>query len=153
MKTGLKYFVPITLIAMGLAWTCEQIAALFGIQLPQQDLVLFFTNPNVPASKKLLFAALALFVCPPVEELVFRKFLHRWLLRRWMGFPVAAAISGIAFGAVHLNLATFIPLCFLGVAFAWLYEKNGRLSAPITCHFLFNLVNLILCFVSLLFAE
>ena len=79
--------------------------------------------------------------------------LHRWILRRWMGFGMAAAISGAVFAAVHLNLATFIPLLFLGVAFAWLYEKDGRLTAPVTCHFLFNLVNLIFCFISLLFAD
>ena len=150
MKTGLKYFVPVTLIAMALAWACEQIAALLGIELPQQDLVLFFTSPKVPMARKLVIGAIALFVCPPIEELIFRKFLHRWVLRRWMGFWMAAAISGVVFAAVHLNLATFIPLLFLGVAFAWLYEKDGRLMASITCHFLFNLTNLIFCFIALL---
>ena len=62
------------------------------------------------------------------------------------GFPVSAAlVSGAVFAAVHLHACTFLPLWFLGVAFAWLYWKSGTLFSSMLCHFLFNLVNLIMC--------
>ena len=76
-------------------------------------------------------------------------------LRRWIGrklqrgaegnFPlVAALVSGAVFAAVHLHAATFVPLWFLGVAFAWLYWRTGSILAPMFAHFLFNATNLAL---------
>ena len=38
MKLALKWFLPITLVAMGLAWGSEQIALLLGFDPPPQDL-------------------------------------------------------------------------------------------------------------------
>jgi membrane protease YdiL (CAAX protease family) len=32
----------------------------------------------------------------------------------------------------------------MGLLFAWLYERTGRLSAPIACHAVNNLVTLLL---------
>jgi membrane protease YdiL (CAAX protease family) len=102
----------------------------------------------------------AVFIAPVFEELIFRKGLFRFC--RWCGarrrggkgeffggdFPlISALVSGAIFAAVHLHAATFLPLWFLGVAFAWLYWKSGALFSPILCHFLFNLVNLALCLV------
>lgn len=61
-------------------------------------------------------------------------------------FPVVSAlVSGAVFAAVHLHPATFAPLWFLGVAFAWLYWRSGTIRSSMTCHFLFNLLNLLLC--------
>ena len=61
-------------------------------------------------------------------------------------FPlVAALVSGAVFAAVHLHAATFVPLWFLGVAFAWLYWKSGTIFSSMLCHFLFNLINFTLC--------
>ena len=62
--------------------------------------------------------------------------------------PVWAAmlLSGFVFALVHVNAVTFIPLWFIGVAFAWLYSKTGTILAPMLVHFIFNLVNLCLAF-------
>ena len=162
MKLALKWFAPITLTAMGLAWISEQVALLLGFEPPPQDLVKLFTNPNVAWQIKAKYAAIAVLLAPVLEELIFRMGLFRfclWCGRRikkeetevWNGsltFPVVSAlISGAVFAAVHLHAATFVPLCFLGVAFAWLYWKSGTVFSSMLCHFLFNLVNLVLCLV------
>ena len=53
--------------------------------------------------------------------------------------------SCFLFAFVHVNAATFIPLWFLGVAFAWLYVRTGTLLAPMAVHFIFNAINLTFC--------
>ena len=160
MILALKWFVPITLAAMGLAWISEQVALLLGFEPPPQDLVKLFTNPNVAWQIKAKYAAIAVLLAPGIEELIFRMGLFRfclWCGRRrkkeetevWNGsltFPVVSAlISGAVFAAVHIHAATFLPLWFLGVAFAWLYWKSGTVFSSMLCHFLFNLVNLVIC--------
>lgn len=155
MKLALKWFLPITLVAMGLAWLSEQVALLLGFDPPPQDLVKLFTNPNIAWSIKAKYAVFAIAIAPVLEEFVFRMGLFN--LCRWVGrkmkkgsvegkFPlVAALVSGAVFAAVHLHAATFAPLWFLGVAFAWLYWKAGTIRSSMLCHFLFNLINLTLC--------
>ena len=164
MKLALKWFVPITLAAMGLAWVSEQVALLLGYDPPPQDLVRLFTNPNVAWKIKAKYAALAVLVAPILEELIFRMGLFnicRWIGRKILsrdsedgaeqkkrGFPfIAALVSGAIFAVVHFHAATFVPLWFLGVAFAWLYWKSGVIRSSMLCHLLFNVINLALCFV------
>ena len=166
MKLALKWFVPITLVAMGLAWVSEQVALLLGFDPPPQDLVKLFTNPNIAWQVKAKFAALAVLVAPVLEELIFRMGLFnlcRWIWNRVARMRTASAeqphnvfgarewlsalISGAVFAAVHLHAATFLPLWFLGVAFAWLYWKSGTIRSSMLCHFLFNLINLALCLI------
>ena len=166
MKLALKWFLPITLIAMGLAWVSEQVALLLGFDPPPQDLVKLFTDPNIAWTIKAKYAAFAVIAAPIVEEFVFRMGLFnlcRWIGRKLHGakqipqspnlsilqsstFPlVSALVSGAVFAAVHVHAATFAPLWFLGVAFAWLYWKSGTIRSSMLCHFLFNLINLSLC--------
>ena len=164
MKLALKWVMPITLGAMGLAWVSEQVAVLLGLGLPDpQPLVQLFTNPNVSWKIKAGYAAWAVILAPVYEEIIFRMGLFKflcWARRKYdarrgrdvsqerKGFPVAAAlVSGAMFAAVHFHAATFAPLWFLGVAFAWLYWKSGTIYSPILCHFLFNLIELCLCLI------
>lgn len=166
MILALKWFVPVALTAMGLAWVSEQVALLLGFDPPPQDLVKLFTNPRVAWTVKAKYAFYAVAAAPVLEELIFRMGIFN--LCRWVGrkigairsrrsgvaaasvagvaFPwPSALVSGAVFAAVHLHAATFLPLWFLGVAFAWLYWKSGSIRSSMFCHFLFNLVNLLLC--------
>ena len=162
MKLALKWFLPITLTAMGLAWVSEQVALLLGFDPPPQDLVKLFTDPNIAWQIKAKYAALAVLAAPVIEEVVFRMGLFnlcRWIGKKLAarrrgenatngcnGFPlVSAIVSGAIFAAVHVHAATFAPLWFLGVAFAWLYWKSGKIASSMLCHFLFNLINFSLC--------
>lgn len=161
MLLALKWFIPITSVAMGLAFCSEQVALFLGFDPPPQDLVRLFTDPNVLWTVKTKYAVVAVVLAPVLEELIFRKGLFKlcvWIGRRIAEskgdgaenetprFPVAAAlVSGAVFAAVHLHAATFLPLWFLGVAFAWLYWKSGKIFSSMLCHFLFNAINLALC--------
>jgi membrane protease YdiL (CAAX protease family) len=77
---------------------------------------------------------------PPAEELLFRGVLYPWGKR--VGFPrLALWGTSILFGAVHMNLLSFVPLTLLAVCLALLYEWTDNLLAPITAHSLFNAFN------------
>ena len=78
-----------------------------------------------------------------MEEPLFRGIVFRGLAKS-MPIWAAMAVSGFLFALIHVNAATFVPLWFLGVAFAWLYWKTNSILAPMTAHFLFNLLNLVL---------
>ena len=53
-------------------------------------------------------------------------------------------------GLGGLLLILVPPLLVLGAGFGWVYDKTGRLTAPIVMHALFNAGNLVL---ALLFVE
>ncbi len=154
MKFAFKWFPPIALVALGLAWISGQACSLLGYEAPPQILVQLFTDPNVHWTAKAKCAIMAVIVCPVVEETIFRCGLFKWTCRRWLkwGFWPAALGTSVLFAAAHYFaggvptlVATFLPLAFLGVAFAWTYENTGKLYAAMTVHLLFNLLNLVLC--------
>lgn len=83
-------------------------------------------------------------VCAPFfEELFFRGFLYN-ALRRRLGFGAAAVLSAALFSVIHQVNANLLPLFVLGLLFAWLYERTGRLVAPMAFHAVFNGISLLL---------
>jgi len=89
---------------------------------------------------QIFLAILAVFVAPVTEELLFRGILYPFIKQR--GYPnLALWGTAVLFGALHLNLMTFVPLTCLGVVLAWLYDTTDNLAAPIFAHSLFNLAN------------
>lgn len=83
------------------------------------------------------FTLLAVVLAPVVEELVFRGCVYRFLkgrLRRNLAF----LLSAFCFALLHGNLASFLPLLFLGIALAVTYEVTGNIRVPIVIHGCFN---------------
>ncbi len=89
---------------------------------------------------------LVVVVAAPIgEELFFRGFLFRGLRAR-RGFWVSALVSSAAFGLVHYVDGSwfFVPIMFLvGLCFAYLYEREGRILTPIVAHATFNLIGIL----------
>lgn len=79
---------------------------------------------------------------PIVEELFFRGLLLRAAERRW-GKVGAVAVSSLIFGAVHLQPLQFPALVAVGVVFALLAIRTGRLGPSIFAHMGFNAVAVI----------
>jgi len=84
-------------------------------------------------------------IAPAGEEVIFRGVLYPWAKRT---FSLQAALWGTAvlFGAIHLNLSSFVPLTLLAVVLIGLYEYTGNLLAPIAVHCVFNGANFIALF-------
>lgn len=77
-------------------------------------------------------------MAPIVEELFFRKLL----MDRMLGFGEMPAIfmSGLMFGLVHGNFSQFFYAFGLGLMFAYIYAKTGKVGYTIACHMIFNLL-------------
>ena len=106
--------------------------------VPQQSVQMLQTN--VSAGSRIFLGILAIVIAPVTEEVLFRGILYPFVKQR--GYPKAALLgSAILFGALHLNLMTFVPLTFLGLILAWLYDTTDNLAAPIFAHSLFNFDN------------
>jgi membrane protease YdiL (CAAX protease family) len=101
---------------------------------------------------------------PCCEEIAYRGLLQPaigrgvgWLMRRGPGTlarsPVsrwiAIGFTSIAFSLMHLSAlpeasrgSALVTLAGVSILLGWLYERSGRLWAPIAAHGLFNAINL-----------
>lgn len=82
---------------------------------------------------------LYLYICigaPVFEELACRKLLLDRLHPYGTGY--AAIISGLLFGLIHGNSAQFFLAFFVGVVFALVYLKTGRVLYTILLHAIIN---------------
>lgn len=128
--------------ALNLAWA--GLLMLFDVEAPPQELVFLMVEAESPLTTALLIL-FAVVVAPLAEELVFRAGFFRFLRTRtpkWVAYLLPATI----FGALHGNLAAFVPLTALAIAFAIAYERTGRIGVPILAHALFNLNTVVLLF-------
>jgi membrane protease YdiL (CAAX protease family) len=67
------------------------------------------------------------------EEWLFRGLLFRRVSMR-SGRALAYGISALAFAAIHDNPAGFVVYLWLGVVFAAVLERTGRLWAAVAVH-------------------
>ncbi|HET7625324.1 MAG TPA: CPBP family intramembrane glutamic endopeptidase [Verrucomicrobiae bacterium] len=96
---------------------------------------------------RLVLGIAAVLIAPAAEEILFRGLLYPTI--KQAGYPrLAIWITALLFGAIHMNLATFIPLTVLALLLIWIYEKTGNLLASITAHAVFNLINFLMLFVA-----
>ena len=94
--------------------------------------------------ERLIFVLIAVVLAPIVEELVFRVFLFN-ALSRYAPIWVAALISGLLFGAVHVSapgqFATIgLPLAFGGIVLAYVYATTRCYWANVLTHAGFNAI-------------
>lgn len=104
----------------------------------------------IAESESLAFLAImglmVVFAAPLTEELVFRGLLYRFLSER-VSARFALVASGILFALLHASLQSFLPLCFLGLLLAKIYQDTRDLRTPMLYHLYFNLFS----FLNLLF--
>lgn len=87
----------------------------------------------------LFFAIMVAVIAPIAEEVFFRGMIYR-ALKNGVGIWAAAIISGLLFGAMHIDsldsdrLLQVVPLAILGISFALLYQWTGTLYSTIALH-------------------
>ena len=123
---------------------CAHAIRLFtGIEPASQTLVTCFIDGSYSLAFRIVLAAIVVLGAPLFEEPLFRGIMFRGFataMPQW----AAMTLSGAIFALVHVNAASFLPLCFLGIAFAVLYRRTGTLLAPMLAHALFNAFNMVL---------
>lgn len=77
---------------------------------------------------------------PLCEELVYRGLIFK-RVRESTSFVRASFFSALIFGLMHMNLVQMLYGFFLGLVFAYLYEKYGSFKAPVLAHMTANFVS------------
>ncbi|MBS4029422.1 MAG: CPBP family intramembrane metalloprotease [Ignavibacteriales bacterium] len=87
---------------------------------------------------ELLFVIFVVAIVPSIcEEILFRGLVQQ-NLERGLGTKRGFIITGILFGAYHLNPFLIIPLCVLGIYFSFLVAQSGSIWVSIAAHFVNN---------------
>jgi membrane protease YdiL (CAAX protease family) len=132
-------FLP---VGWGLQWlSVEALIHLPRLELqPEQQQVVRSVQMAATPLHWIALGGVTILLAPVGEEILFRGILYPWIKRA--GYA-RLALWGTAFlfGAIHTNLATFVPLTVLALILTILYERTGNLLAPIAAHALFNAVN------------
>lgn len=91
---------------------------------------------------RISLGAVTILLAPAAEETLFRGILYPWIKKA--GFPrLALWLTSLLFAAIHINVATFLPLFVLALALALMYEKTNNLLGCITAHAVFNALNFV----------
>lgn len=90
-----------------------------------------------------LFVIISVFIAPIFEEVMMRGIVFEHL-RRISPVPVAAVISGLLFGLMHMTVIYLFVGTLFGIFMAIAYSITNRLSVCIVLHSLYNIVTIIL---------
>ena len=101
-----------------------------------QDTSMIFETASL--ASQLLFLGI---IVPIAEELMFRGLIFK-RIREYTKPTVAIWVSGIIFGAFHMNFVQFLYAGLMGVIMALVYEKTRSIMWPILIHIIANLSSL-----------
>jgi membrane protease YdiL (CAAX protease family) len=117
------------------------VQALRGADLQRQGIVNFFVEAarsgNHPAV--LLTVLMGGIVAPVAEEFLFRGYIYG-VVKRFFGWSTALVVTSLLFAAIHMNLASLLPLFILAIALTIAYEVTGSILVNMCMHSVFNLV-------------
>jgi membrane protease YdiL (CAAX protease family) len=136
-------------IFLPVGWGLQQASALVMTHLPhfklepQEQLPVHALRVSMSWGGRVAMAVAAVLLAPLAEEVLFRGILYPAI--KQAGHPrLALWGTALLFAAVHLNVATFVPLTVLALVLTALYEWTNNLLAPIAAHVLFNAFNVVL---------
>jgi membrane protease YdiL (CAAX protease family) len=79
------------------------------------------------------------------EEVFFRGFAYTAMKKRF-GVAWAMSLSAILFSLIHTNPMAVVPIYFVGLLLAYLYERTGSLAAPFALHATNNTVAVLMLY-------
>lgn len=133
----LGILIPLYISALVSFLVCN----LLAIPFEPQQLIQLFRRLDTPMQMA-GFATLAVIIAPVSEEMFFRGLLHGWF-KSFMPTSLSMVATSVLFGMVHWHAPAFLPLTFLGLSLAILYETTGSLWPSIGLHAIFNLATLV----------
>lgn len=138
VRTGFwSYWGMVPFLLVLLLWT-SVVAKMFSYEPPAQAVVEIYLKRSTESF--IVFFTLFVAVLGPIfEEIFFRGFAYTALRARF-GVTVAMIVTALVFSALHLSLTAFLPIFFLGLYLAYLYERTGSLVPSMTAHVLHNVI-------------
>lgn len=95
-----------------------------------------FLQDGILGDHAALLIFIAVICAPFVEEMLFRKILIDRI--RKYGTKTAVIVSGLLFGLFHGNLSQFFYAAMLGMFFAYIYLRTGKVRNTIILHMMIN---------------
>ena len=88
---------------------------------------------------RIVYLILMVFAFPVLEEIIFRGFVFRLLLKRY-SLIASMLLSSFLFAFMHLRFMGFAYLFVYGLLFAYAYYRSGSLLTPVLLHAFINLM-------------
>ncbi len=114
----------------GIGASLGNLSSFFGVETSN------LLDPTSLGAESLPYLIYAMIGAPIVEELTFRKALLDGLHDTHEGY--AAIVSGLLFGLMHGNHMQFFLAFFLGMLFAMVYQRTGRVVYTMLLHAMIN---------------
>lgn len=133
------------LLVLPAAWWLQNLSARLFEKLaldPQEQLAVEILRHVEGWPARIALGIATILIAPLGEEILFRGILYP-AIKRTGHQQLALWSTAILFGAIHANLASFVPLTLLAVVLVWLYEYTGNLLTCFVVHCIFNAVNFI----------
>tara|TARA_R100001510_G_C7622838_1_gene183365 strand:- start:764 stop:1210 length:447 start_codon:yes stop_codon:yes gene_type:complete len=135
-KTALVGGLTIGLIP---AWLVSFIVSVFPSLKPEElEVVAEFMSGGVGAVQ-LLFFTMIVFIIPPIEELVFRGWLWKFINWKLSSYWTWIIVS-LLFAAVHMEPVHIIGLLPFSFFVGWLKRETNRLGPSVVAHMANNAV-------------
>lgn len=134
------YFLLIPVL-LCLMYTGNLIGMLFGwlvAVITGVDIQSTTIQQNIYGEYGYIMVLAAVFLAPVVEELLFRKVLIDRI--RKFGDGKAVLLSGLFFGLFHGNFTQFFYTTLVGMLFAFVYVKTGKVLHTIILHMTANFI-------------
>lgn len=131
-------FLVAMIMCFGLAYCCNFIGiCLTGIIGAIKGSEVENVLVSMMGDTSLLFNLVFMVICAPImEELIFRKLMVERTVKYGQG--VAVLLSGLMFGLFHGNLNQFAYAFSIGLFFAFIYVKTGKIIYTIAMHMIVN---------------
>lgn len=110
-----------------------KIEELMGVSVASQNTA---SLSAIAAISPLIIVSLVFFG-PFLEEVVFRRIIFG-SLNQTTNFFVAALVSAIMFGIIHMEFSHLLTYISTGLVFAFLYNKTQRIITPMIAHMMLN---------------
>jgi uncharacterized protein len=123
--------IGLGLVAQAIAGTISQ--KVFGVEPGSENTQFLLELARLTP----VFIVVTSILGPILEEIVFRKIIFGTLYQRY-NFIVAALLSSIIFGVIHMDFVNILIYTATGLAFAFLYVKTKRIIVPIIAHVSLN---------------
>lgn len=133
---GMALFGYFVTILLNLVW--YWVASHWGTPIGQE-------LPSITTGREYLMAVLAIGLVPAVIE----EFLFRGLILRGYekyGARKAIVITGILFGALHLQLMSIPSIILLGIVISYVVYRTDSIFAGVLYHFLHNTTTVTILF-------
>lgn len=131
-------FMGVFVVSMGLMYLGNLIGQILmlAVELVTGSPINNDLQELIMSMEPLTILIVAVIIGPIMEELIFRKFL----LDRIAGYGQVTAMlmSGLIFGLAHGNFFQFFYAFAIGVVFAWVYLRTGRIRYTMLMHMMIN---------------